>query len=241
MPLGKYEYLKVPFGSDQAPTCFQNLMNKVLNGQHFSLAYLDDVTIFSESVEHHLKHIQIVLTRLKQAKLRLKKSKCLFFKQELHYPGHLLMTKGIKPQSEKIKAISQMKLPKNQKGVREFLGMVTCYQKFINRFPDATRPMTKLTRKGVKFEWTDECQIGFDYLKTCLTEAPILKYPDPSKRYVVSQMPQIRLQQPFLHKNILLRMERPRKCQLPTFPHSSVILSLNGVLLSRKGMLSTMQ
>ena len=88
-------------------------------------------------------------------------------------------------QSEKIKAISEMKPPKNQKGVREFLGIVDCCRKFINSFTVATRPMTKLTRKGIKFEWTDECQIGFNYLKTCLIEAPILKYPDPSKRYVV--------------------------------------------------------
>ena len=78
-----------------------------------------------------------------------------------------------------------MKLPKNQNGVRKFLGMVGYYRKFINRFADASRPMTRLTRKGVKFKWTEECQTGFDYLKTCLTEAPILKYPDPSKRYVV--------------------------------------------------------
>ena len=120
MPLGKYEYLKVPFGFAQAPTYFQNLMNKVLNGLHFTLAYLDDVIIFSESAEQHLKYIQIVLTRIKQAKLCLKKSKCLFFKQELHYLGHLLTMKGIKPQSEKVKAILEMKPPRNQKGVREF-------------------------------------------------------------------------------------------------------------------------
>ena len=183
--LGKYEYLKVPFGLAQAPTYFQNLMNNVLNGLYFTLAYLDDVIIFSESAEQHLKYIQIVLTKLKQAKLRCKKSKCLFFRQELHYLGHLLMTNGIKLQSEKVKAISEMKLSKNQKGVREFMGMVNYYWKVINRFANAARPMTKLMRKGVKFELTDECQLGFDYLKTCLTGALILKYPDPSKRYVV--------------------------------------------------------
>ena len=97
----------------------------------------------------------------------------------------------------KIKAISEMRPPKNHKGVREFLRMVGYYRKFINRFTDAARPMTKLTRKGVKFEWTDECQIGFNYLKTCLTEAPILKYPDPSRDMWCSWMPQIRLQQLF--------------------------------------------
>ena len=78
-----------------------------------------------------------------------------------------------------------MKPTKNQKGVREFLGMVGYYRKFISRFADAARPMTKITRKAVTFEWTDVCQQGFDYHKTCLTESPILKYPDPSKRYVV--------------------------------------------------------
>ena len=141
----------------------------------------------------------------------------------------MLTTKGIKPHSEKVKAISEIKQPKNQKAVREFLGMVGYYRKFINRFTDTARPMTKLTRKGVKFEWTEECQTGFKYLKTCLTEAPILKNPNPSKWYVISQMPQTRLQQPFSHKSIL-RMEKQRRCQLPTFLCSSPIPSLNGVL-----------
>ena len=75
-------------------------------------------------------------------------NKCLFFKQELHYLGHLLATKGIKPQSGKVKTISKTKPPKNQKGVREFLKMVGYYRKFINRFADAARPMTKPDTEG---------------------------------------------------------------------------------------------
>ena len=184
-PFGKYEYLNVPFGLAQAPAYFQNFMNKILNGLNFTLAYLDDVIIFSETAEQHLKHIQIVLTGLKQANLKLKKSQCAFLKKELHYLGHLLTTDGIKPQTEKIKAISEMKPPTNQKGVREFLGMVGYYRKFIRRFADAARPMTKLTGKDTKFEWSDDCKSGFEYLKTCLTESPILKYPNPQKRDVV--------------------------------------------------------
>lgn len=184
-PFGKYEWLKVPFGLAQAPAYFQKLMNKVLNGLNFAFAYLDDIIIFSESAEQHLKHIEIVLARLRQAQLKLKKSKCLFFKKELHYLGHLLTTDGIKPQREKIKAIQEMKPPKNPKGVREFLGMVGYYRKFISRFADAARPMTKLTRKDCKFEWTADCQKGFEYLTSCLIHEPILKYPDPNKRYVI--------------------------------------------------------
>ena len=156
-------------------------MNKVLNGLNFAFAYLDDIIIFIKTAEEHLKHIQIVIDRLKAAKLKLKKSKCSFFKRELYYLGHLLTIEGVKPQTEKVKAIHEMKPPVNPKGVREFLGLVGYYRKFINRFADAA----KLTRKDYKFIWTDECQTGFEYLRTCLTESPILKYPDPHKRYVV--------------------------------------------------------
>ena len=63
--------------------------------------------------------------------------------------------------------------------------MVEYYRKFVSRFADAARPMTKLTRTDTKFEWSDDCQSGFEYLKTCLTEFPILKYPNPQIRYVV--------------------------------------------------------
>ena len=154
-------------------------MNKVLNGPNFTLAYLDDVIIFSETAEGHLKHTHIVLTRLKQSNLKLKKSKCAFLKKELHYLGHLFATGGIKPQTEKIKAISEAKPPTIQKGVSEFLGMVGYYRKFISRFADAARPVTKLKRKDAKFEWSDDCQSGFEYLKLSLLSLPFLN------RYVV--------------------------------------------------------
>ena len=146
-PFGKYEYLKVPFGLAQAPSYFQKLMNKVLKGLNFAFAYLDDIIIFSNTAEEHLNHIQVVIDRLKAAQLKLKKSKCSFFKRELYYLGHLLTIEGVKPQIEKVKAIHEMKPPVNPKGVREFLGLVGYYRKFINQFADAARPLTKLTRK----------------------------------------------------------------------------------------------
>ena len=78
-----------------------------------------------------------------------------------------------------------MKPPKTQKGVTEFLGMVGYYRKFIHRFADAARPLTKLTRKGINFKWSNDCQVGFDYIKHCLIKDPVLKYPNPNKRYKV--------------------------------------------------------
>ena len=137
----------------------------MLNGLNFAFTYLDDIIIFSNTAEEHLKHIQIVINRLKSAQLKLKESKCSFFKKELYYLGHLLTTEGIKSQIEKVKAIHEMRPPTNPKGVREFLGMVGYYRKFINRFADAARPLTKLTRKDCKFIWSDECKTGFEYLR----------------------------------------------------------------------------
>ena len=97
LPFSKFEYLKVPFGLAQAPAYFQNLMNKVLNGLSFAIVYLDDIIIFSETPEQHLACIRVVLKRLQAANLRMKMSKCSFFK-ELHYLGHLFTTEGIKSQ-----------------------------------------------------------------------------------------------------------------------------------------------
>ena len=85
-PFGRYDYLKVPFGLAQAPSYFQNLMNKVLNCLNFTFAYLDDVIIFSETAGQNFKHIQILLSRLKQANPKLKKRKCAFFQKGTSLP-----------------------------------------------------------------------------------------------------------------------------------------------------------
>ena len=87
LPFGMYEYLKVPFGLALAPAYFQNLMNKVLNGLSFAMAYLDDIIMLSETPEQHLAHIKVILKKLQATGLRMKRSKCSFFKKELHYLG----------------------------------------------------------------------------------------------------------------------------------------------------------
>jgi len=184
-PFGKYEYKRVPFGLTQAPAYFQELMNKVLKGLHFVMAYLDDIVIYSTSPTEHLKHISIVLDRLKSANLKMKKSKCNFFKKEIHYLGHILSSDGVKPQHHKIQAIKNMNRPTNVRGVREFLGMVGFYRRHINRFSDIAKPLTRLIRKNDKFIWTDECQKSFNALKQALITSPILKYPDPNKAYTI--------------------------------------------------------
>ena len=88
MPFGKYKFLMVPFRLAQAPTYFQLLMNKVLKGLKFTMTYLDGIIIFSQDELQHLEHLEIVFSRLREAGLKMKRSKCDFFKSEIHYLGH---------------------------------------------------------------------------------------------------------------------------------------------------------
>ena len=140
MPFGKYEFLQVPFGLAQAPVFFQHLMNKVLDNCPFAMTYLDDIIIFSDMEEEHLAHIEEIFKRLEAADLKMKRSKCDFFKKHIHYLGHLISADGIRPLKDKLDTIRDIPAPRNSKEVKQFLGLAG-YQKFVPRFADLSRPL----------------------------------------------------------------------------------------------------
>ena len=185
MPFGKYEFLMVPFGLAQAPAYFQLLMNKVLKGLKFAMTYLDDIIIFSQDETQHLEHLEIVFSCLQEAGLKMKRSKCDFFKSEIHYLGHLISPEGISPLPNKLDSIKHMPVPNSTKEIKQFLGLTGYYRKFVPRFADISRPLTTLTKKDAKFEWTSACQKSFELLKKALCGEPVLKYADTSKPYTL--------------------------------------------------------
>ena len=184
-PHSKWHFNMVPFGLAQAPSYFQQLMNQVLQGLDFAIAYLDDIIIFSNNELDHLKHLETVFKRLQEAGLKLKESKCNFFRLEIHYLGHMLSAEGIQPLPEKLDSITNMPAPENQTEVKQFLGLVRYYHKFVPHFLDISRPLAKLMRKDTPFVWTKQCHLAFNMLKDKLCEAPILCYPDSSKPYTL--------------------------------------------------------
>ena len=115
----------------------------------------------------------------------MKLSKCHFFSKEIQYLGHILSTKSIYPLPSKTQAIQQMHPPTTPKQVCAFLGLVGYYRKFIKNFAKIAKPLTLLTRQQVKFEWTPEHEEAFMKLKDSIIQAPILCYPNPSKRYIM--------------------------------------------------------
>ena len=184
-PFGKYKFLMVPFGLAQAAAYFQLLLNKVLNGLKFAMTYLDDIIIFSENESQHLEHLETVFSCLREAGLKMKWSKCDFFKIKIHYLGHLISPEGISPLLNKLDCIQHMPAPKNVKEIKQVLGLSGYYRKFVPRFADISRPLTTLTKKDKKFRWTPVWQRSFYLLKETLCGEPVLKYADTSKPYTL--------------------------------------------------------
>ena len=183
--LDKYQFNRVPFGLAQAPAYFQKLINDVLKGCNFAMGYLGDIIIYSRTEKEHLVHLEEIFNRLRAVGLKLKLEKCSFFKKHIQYLGHLISAEGIQPLPEKLESITKMPAPKNQKEVKQFLGLVGYYRKFVPRFADISRVLTHLTKKDVEFKWTPECENCFQILKEFLQQAPILKYPDPQANYTL--------------------------------------------------------
>ena len=160
-------------------------MNQVLQGLDFAIAYLDDIVIFSSNELEHLQHLETVFKRLQDVGLKLKESKCDFFRSQIHYLGHMLLAEGNQPLPEKLDSITNMAAPENQTEVKQFLGPVGYYHKFIPCFSDISRPLAKLKRKDTTFTWTKQCHLAFNMLKDKLCEAPILCYSNSSKLYML--------------------------------------------------------
>ena len=102
----------------------------------------------------------------------------------MDYLGHMISKEGISPNPDKLKAVKKFPRLKNVRGVRNFLGLCN-YRKFVRNFAKIASPLNQLTRKGQKFEWTDECEQAFTYLKDALITAPILAYPDFKEKFLV--------------------------------------------------------
>ena len=141
----------MPFGLSQAPAYFQLLIDKVLMGcSSFAMGYLDDIIIFSKTEEEHLQHLEEIFVRLHKFRLKMKLGKCSFFKKHM-YPrlGTLSVGKRIRTASGKVKSIRNMPAPRTAKEVKQFLGLIGYYRKFVPHFADISRPLTKLTRHNV--------------------------------------------------------------------------------------------
>ena len=153
---GHYEFSVLPFGLANAPASFMTLMNDVFRNEldKFVIVYLDDILVYSRTWEEHLKHIHVVLTKLREQRLYGKISKCKFGMQEVEYLGHILQPSGLRADPHKTTIIKQWPTPTCKKHVQSFLGLVNYYRRFIKGCCAHSKPLTTLTN-NVEFSWTD--------------------------------------------------------------------------------------
>ena len=183
---GLFQFLTMPFGVLNGPSKFQELMTIVLQDcTDFAIAYLDDIIIFSPTLEKHFEHVRMVFDCLRQHQLKLKLKKCTFLQQETNYLGFVVSEKGIKPDPEKVKSIRALPAPTCVRDVRSFIGLYSYYRRFIPSFSAIAEPLIKLTRKYSKFKWSADAEQSFNYLKASLTAIPMLGFPEINSPYIL--------------------------------------------------------
>ncbi|GBG59111.1 hypothetical protein CBR_g32129 [Chara braunii] len=178
---GHFEWVVMPFGLTNAPTTFQAAMTNEFRAMldRFVLVYLDDILVYSRSLEDHLGHLRRVLETLRRAKYKANRDKCEFVRQELEYLGHFVTPEGISPLSDKIQAIQEWPEPRNVTDAHSFLGLAGYYQRFIKGYSKIAAHLTKLQCEDRPFDFGEEAQESFLALKVALLSAEVLRIYDP--------------------------------------------------------------
>ena len=186
---GHFEWLRMPFGLKGAPATFQRLMNSILADYigFICFVYLDDIFIYSSSLEEHVSSIKKIFNRLREHNLKIQPDKCQFMRRETVFLGHIVTEQGVLPNPDKIKPIVDFKIPKTRKEISRFLGMVGFYRKFIKDFAKIAKPLTSCLKEGAKINSNDTDFLNsVNTLKKLISTHPILKYPEFNVPFVVT-------------------------------------------------------
>ena len=187
-PFGLFEFNKLPMGISVGCQGLSRVIDELfsdLNGQYvFNL--VDDLVVYSASMEEHYGHVREVLHRLQRGGFTLNPDKVVFGAHEIKYLGHLISSRGVSILPDRIKTIQQYPPPNNLRALRRFVGMVGFYARFIPGYSDIAAALHSLKRKGVPFVWAQEQQKAFERLKRALCEAPVLQISDFSRDFVLA-------------------------------------------------------
>jgi hypothetical protein len=164
------------------------MMNNVLSELigNRCLVYVDDVLILGETLDEHNSKLRQVLQKLREFNITIEPHKCEFLKEELSYLGHVVTASGVKPDERKVAAIMGFPTPNSQKDIKSFLGLAGYYRRFIDNFSAIARPLTELLKKDKEWEWNEKKQASFDIVKSKLTNAPLLQYPNFNEPFIVT-------------------------------------------------------
>ena len=187
-PFGNYEWNVMGMGLTNAPATYQTLMNQMFKPflRKFVAVYLDDVLVYSNTLQEHLQHLRQVLDILRANKVACKPSKCVLGASSVLFLGHIIGHGEIRTDPEKVRKIIDMKEPTNKSELRTFLGMCEYLAGHLVHYAEIAWPLTEATHKDTQFFWSDSCQRAFMQLKSMIPRAPVLLIPDPEKPFIVA-------------------------------------------------------
>lgn len=187
-PYGHYQFSRMPFGLKNAPATFQRLMDHVLAGLQGAemFVYLDDIVIYARSLQEHETKYRKLVKRLRTANLKLQPDKCEFLRKEIIYLGHSIGEDGVKPDPQKLQAVREFPPPRTARQIKQFLGLVGYYRRFVPSFSKLAKPLTDLLKKEASFLWDKKQQQSFEILRNHLLQEPILQYPDFAKTFNIT-------------------------------------------------------
>lgn len=179
---GHYQWSCLPFGLKTSPAIFQRILGNIMrkNGlTGFAVNFIDDILVFSKTFDEHIIHLKKLLDAIREEGFRLKFTKCKFASDSVKYLGHILQKNTITPLKDNLKSIKDFPVPQNRKQIRQFLGKINFYGKYIPSVSIVLDPLHKLLRKDQIFNWTDQCEDAFQKIKDYLCSKPILAIYDP--------------------------------------------------------------
>ncbi|KAL0539902.1 hypothetical protein IC582_024123 [Cucumis melo] len=177
----------MPFGLTNAPTTFCRLMNQVFHEylDKFVVVYLDDIVVYSTTMDEHRDHLQKVFQKLKENQLYAKREKCSFAHKRINFLGDVIECDRIGMEEGKIAAIRDWAMSKSVSELRFFLELANYYRQFVEGISKRASPLTELLKKDVHWNWNPECQAAFDVLKQAMMEGPLLGIADVTKPFEV--------------------------------------------------------
>ena len=186
LPWGKYEYQRLPMGLCNSPDIFQEKMGTLMQDLEYARAYIDDLLIITKGTwQDHLDKLEQVLVRLEEAGLKINAKKSFFGRGELEYLGYWITRRGIQPLPKKVDAMIAIQPPTNKKHLRSFIGMINYYRDMWRGRSGLLAPLTQLTSKTAKWEWTNTHQKAFEDIKKVISKETLLAYPNFNKPFVV--------------------------------------------------------
>ncbi|XP_064941101.1 uncharacterized mitochondrial protein AtMg00860-like [Musa acuminata AAA Group] len=184
---GAFEFLVMPFGLTNAPVTFYTLMNQLFKEylDKFVVVYLDDIIVYSQTLEVHVKHLRTIFKVLRENTLFVKREKCYFAQIEILFLGHRISDGFIQMDKSKVQAVAEWQTLKKVLELRSFLGFVNYYRRFIAGYLKHTTPLTELLKKEQPWKWSDKCKIVFQDLKAVILEESVLKLSDYGEPFEV--------------------------------------------------------